>query len=74
MEFKTYWTDKFQEHEDIKKLTAENAVFGENSAVEPETHHKKLNAELEDLVAIMSSDKSQVETLLAMKSEAHNKK
>ena len=45
-------------------MTAKNAVFGENSAVEPETHHKKLNAELEDLVAIMSSDKSQVKTLL----------
>ena len=34
VEFKTYWTDTFQEHEDINKLTAENAEFGENSAME----------------------------------------
>ena len=38
--FKTYWTDKFQEHEDINKLRAENAGFRENSAMESETHDK----------------------------------
>ena len=60
-----YWTDTLQEHEDINKLTAENAGFGANSAMELETHEKKLDAAMENLVAIMSSDKSQVETLLA---------
>ena len=40
--FKTYWTDTFQEHKDINKLIAENAVFGENSEVELESHDKKI--------------------------------
>ena len=63
--FKTYWTDTLQEHEDINKLTAENAGLGENSAMESETHDKKLDAAMENLVAMMSSDKSQVGMLLA---------
>ena len=63
--FKTYWTDTFQEHEDINKLTAENAVFRANSAMEPESHDKTLDAAMENVVAIMSSEKPQVETLLA---------
>ena len=65
MAFKTYWTDTFQEHEDINKLTAENTGFGANSAMELETHDKKLDSAMENLVVIMSSDKSQVKTLLA---------
>ena len=62
--FKTYWTDTFQEHEDTNKFTAENAGFGANSAVESESHYKKLDVAMEKLVAIMSSDKPQVETIL----------
>ena len=42
--FKTYWADTVQEHEDINKLTEENAVFGANSAMESEAHDKKLDA------------------------------
>ena len=63
--FKTYWTDTLQEHEDINKLMTDNAGFGANLAMESETHDKTFDAALENLVAIMSSDKSQVETLLA---------
>ena len=63
--FKTYWTDTFQEHEDINKLKAENAVFRANSAMEPESHDKTLDAAMENVVAIMSRDKSQAKTLLA---------
>ena len=48
-----YWMDTFQEHKDINKLTAENAVFGANSEMELETHDKKLDAEMENLVVIM---------------------
>ena len=51
--FKTYWTDTLQKHKDINKLTAENAVFGANSEMELETHDKKLDAEMENLVVIM---------------------
>ena len=62
--FKTYWKYMFQAKAGINKLTAENVVLGENSAVESESHYKKLDAEMVNLVAIMSSDKSQVKTLL----------
>ena len=34
MEFKMYWTDTFQEHKDINKLTAENSGFRANSEME----------------------------------------
>ena len=63
--FKTYWTDKFQEHKDINKLTSENAGFGENSEMGSETHDKTLDAAMENLVAIMSSEKPQVQTIFA---------
>ena len=61
--FKMYWTDTFQEHKDINKLTADNAGFGENSAMESETHDKKLDAAMENLVAIISSEKYQFKTI-----------
>ena len=63
--FKTYWEDTFQEHKDMYKLTAENAGFGANSAMELETHDKTLNVTMANLVAITSSNKPQVKTLLA---------
>ena len=54
----------FQEYKDINKLMAENAEFGAKISMELEAHNKKLHAAMENLVAIMSSDKSQVENLL----------
>ena len=51
--FKTYSTDTSQKHKDINKLIEENTVFGANSEMESETHDKKLDAEMENLVAIM---------------------
>ena len=63
--FKTYWTDTFQEHKDINNSTSENVRFRANSEMESGKHDKKLDAEMENLVEIMSSDKSQVETLFA---------
>ena len=42
----------------------DNAGFGANLAMESETHDKTFDAALENLVAIMSSDKSQVDMLL----------
>ena len=51
---KTYWMDTFKEHEDINKL---NGIRN--------TWTKKLDAEMENIVAIISSDKNQVEMILA---------
>ena len=57
IKFKTYWTNTFQEHEDVNKLMAENSGFGACLEVTAETNNKELEAAMKTVFTIMSTDK-----------------
>ena len=71
VDFKRFWQDRFAEYEEISKLTTAEASFEAHAAIGNKTasRNDELNEAMDNLVAIMSSDKGQVETLVATNAE-----
>ena len=64
--FKLFWNNRFTDFEEMCKLTAGVAGFSVNSVTSGEAEHDaKIDDSMDNLVAVMSSNKVQLETLAA---------
>ena len=65
--FKLFWNNRYTDFEEMCKLTAGAAGFAINLATAGEAERDaKIDDAIDNLVAVMSSDKGQLETLAAM--------
>jgi hypothetical protein len=65
-DFRLYWNNRYTDFEEMCKLTAGAAGFSVNSATAGEAERDaKIDDAMDNLVAVMSSDKGQLETLSA---------
>ena len=67
VDFKKYWLQRYAEYEELNKLTTVDSTLEAHAAFQDPQNQREndLNAAMDNLVAIMSSDKGQVETLIA---------
>ena len=67
VDFKKYWLQRYAEYEELNKLTTVESTLEAHAAFQDPQNQREndLNAAMDNLVAIMSSDKGQVETLIA---------
>ena len=79
VDFKRFWQQRYAEYEHLTKLTAAEGGFEANLVTGDEQQRRgrtdnKIDDAIENLAAIMSSDKGQVETLTATNATlvAHN--
>ena len=67
VDFKKYWLQRYDKYEELNKLTTVDFTLEAQAAIQdpPSQRENELNAAMDNLDAIMSSDKGQVETLIA---------